>query len=841
MELPECPVCLQTYNEESTIPRVLACGHSICESCLVELPQRYSTTIRCPACTQLVKYSAQQGPSSLPKNIDLFRLCLEHPSSSDVSQNSKYHSAKNGDDQHEIFPRFWSDELYAAWKDWILPHDVVSIESEPPGREGLALGPLLRGRFISSASLNGRVCIKENQSLSLAPIASLPPFNHSKLRLSYESRIMICLEEMKEVQRQELALFLKASMKQNRICDAYGLWSELVDGHLYLVCARHNGSLAEKSGELRSGFVGLAGDSLNRDGFVSFSMIGLSICEALFALHTEGLAAGYVGLSCFCFDELGGIYFNLNEALAKGRKVRLDVMDAISSGTCNIDQQEAICEYVFKHENFISPEGLFELLPKETITLESGFSRYPVGYSSDVWSLGCVLLHALFGDALPQYALEMNEEKKGFDLLANYICWVERVDSLLEDELGSEYLLLRQTLRKCLEIDPGNRPDVAGVRKCIWDMLIKHPFDVLGNLEVAIDRNSACCCLILGDLCQFPQDPSKPQRECELQDKEGGDAPNFVVDRKEKPGDFVGGLSKEMTEVKDLRGHLDCITGLVVGGGFLFSSSFDKTINVWSLQDFSHFHTFRGHENKVMALVYVDGEEPWCISGDSGGGIFIWGITSPFEQHPLRKWYEQKDWRFSGIHSMVVSRNLCLYTGSGDRSIKAWSLKDGTLICTMNGHTSVVSTLAICDDVLYSGSWDGTIRLWNLNDHSPLTVLEEDVPREMKAVLSIAVDRHLLVASHESGCIKVWRNDIFMSSKTLHSGAIFAISVQGKFLYTGGWDKKVNIQELAGDEFQLLYYAAKENYLLGLLTSLSRFIIGIGSVSPGVNNLFERF
>lgn len=35
---------------------------------------------------------------------------------------------------------------------------------------------------------------------------------------------------------------------------------------------------------------------------------------------------------------------------------------------------------------------------------------------------------------------------------------------------------------------------------------------------------------------------------------------------------------------------------------------------------------------------------------------------------------------------------------------------------------------------------------------------------------------------------------MFMNVKTLHTGAIFAISILGKCLYTGGWDKKVNIQ-----------------------------------------------
>lgn len=89
--------------------------------------------------------------------------------------------------------------------------------------------------------------------------------------------------------------------------------------------------------------------------------------------------------------------------------------------------------------------------------------------------------------------------------------------------------------------------------------------------------------------------------------------------------------------------------------------------------------------------------------------------------------------------------------------------QDETLICTMTGHRSVVSTLAVCDEVLYSGSWDGTVRLWSLNDHSPLTVLGEDPPADMKSILAITVDRHLLVAAHENGCIKVSYFSIILS------------------------------------------------------------------------------
>lgn len=82
-------------------------------------------------------------------------------------------------------------------------------------------------------------------------------------------------------------------------------------------------------------------------------------------------------------------------------------------------------------------------------------------------------------------------------------------------------------------------------------------------------------------------------------------------------------------------------------------------------------------------------------------------------------------------------------------------LQDGALSCTMNGHKSVVSTLAVCNGVLYSGSWDGTIRLWSLSDYSLLTVLEEGSMGNVYSVLSLIANQHTIVAAHENGSIKV--------------------------------------------------------------------------------------
>lgn len=86
-------------------------------------------------------------------------------------------------------------------------------------------------------------------------------------------------------------------------------------------------------------------------------------------------------------------------------------------------------------------------------------------------------------------------------------------------------------------------------------------------------------------------------------------------------------------------------------------------------------HTFKGHEHKIMAIIYTDWEQNCCVTGDSGGGIFVWDIYPPLMEDPVKKWYEAMDWRYSGIHALACASNGYLYTGGGDKIIKAWSLQ----------------------------------------------------------------------------------------------------------------------------------------------------------------------
>ncbi|KAG8068636.1 hypothetical protein GUJ93_ZPchr0005g15617 [Zizania palustris] len=186
-----------------------------------------------------------------------------------------------------------------------------------------------------------------------------------------------------------------------------------------------------------------------------------------------------------------------------------------------------------------------------------------------------------------------------------------------------------------------------------------------------------------------------------------------------------------------------------------------------------------------------------------------------------------------GIHCLAVSGTGHLYTGSRDKSIKVWSLKDFSLRHTMTGHKSTVSCLSIACGILYSGSWDGSIRSWWLSDHSPLSVLEDGTPGSIAPVLSISTEVNLVISSYENGCLKIWKDEVLVKSLKLQNGAVYATKLNGKCLFSGGWDKIINIQELLEDEAELEIRDVASITCDSIITSIlywdERLIVGLSN------------
>ncbi|KAL0326134.1 UNVERIFIED_CONTAM: hypothetical protein Sradi_5182700 [Sesamum radiatum] len=797
-ELPECPVCLQPYDAVSAIPRVLTCGHTTCEACLKQLSNPFPNTIRCTICTLLVKFP--NSPSSLPKNLDLLHLSSVlqhlHPQGNKkvISPSSPQ---ANGKDQSVLFPsalKSWSYEFYCKWKKWVLPGDCISIEkvgSESDG--GVVCGEVLK--YFQSDYMMGCV-LREKEHVGLVRVGTFVESEEDSriFKASYESRILTVLYRMEEEERNKLGIILNATLRVSNVGKVFGFWCNEDDKCVYMVCEKiASPNLVKcvlKKKEDKD-------ERLSIDEISALAVLCMEICEILSRLHSEGLVIGFLRVSCFGFNDFGHVYVDLGEVLNTGRRLHMAVRKELSDLEISLKDT-----FLDNDIMFISPEMLLNCFVKEGFKFDWGKSRYEVGCASDVWSLACLLVRLIVGSTFVEemerflhFVVNAIKEEKGCDYSGLCVRWSEKIAVLLEGRLASEYASLQDILYRCLGFDPGNRPVITDLWKCLRELVVKPQFDTGLMLKQEVKKGITGHCVVLGEICQMVEEADKELMGV-LQGKNMNDRADVELRVDE---DVVQGVSRGHVKCTEMKGHLDCITGLAIGGGFLFSSSYDKIVHVWSLQDFSLVHSFKGHEHRVTAVVFVDGEQPLCISGDNENVICIWKATIPFPEEPVRKLHEKKDWRYSGIHAMAISGTEYLYTGSGDKLVKAWSLQDYTLSCAMSGHKSVVSSLIVCDGVLYSGSWDGTVRLWSLSDHSPLTLLAEDKPGNVGSVLSLSMDHHLLFVGHENGSIKIWHNDVLMKSTQTHKGAVFSVSKKGKWLFSGGWDRTISLQEISED------------------------------------------
>lgn len=83
-----------------------------------------------------------------------------------------------------------------------------------------------------------------------------------------------------------------------------------------------------------------------------------------------------------------------------------------------------------------------------------------------------------------------------------------------------------------------------------------------------------------------------------------------------------------------------------------------------------------GHHTQVVLALAVDPVSMRCFSGDSLGHLCAWRLEEESEeaQTPfLASWQEHTDWRYTGVASLAVSGDGVLYSGSGDKTVKAWS------------------------------------------------------------------------------------------------------------------------------------------------------------------------
>jgi WD40 repeat protein len=205
--------------------------------------------------------------------------------------------------------------------------------------------------------------------------------------------------------------------------------------------------------------------------------------------------------------------------------------------------------------------------------------------------------------------------------------------------------------------------------------------------------------------------------------------------------------------VQKLTNHsapINCISYNLQGN--LFASG-GTDMNLFVYDSLFRLISFQQDANKRHATaihtITFDKAGKYIFSGDKEGKLIIWDITN---KKPI-KMYETG----STINSIVKSPSPAnLFVANSDKQIKLLALVSGKTLRTLDGHTDMVSALAISANGQYliSGANDRTARIWDLKNWKQMHVLQAESWKV--TAVNFTDDSKYCVTGANDGTVKVW-------------------------------------------------------------------------------------
>ncbi|EDW91082.1 U3 small nucleolar RNA-interacting protein 2 [Drosophila yakuba] len=187
-----------------------------------------------------------------------------------------------------------------------------------------------------------------------------------------------------------------------------------------------------------------------------------------------------------------------------------------------------------------------------------------------------------------------------------------------------------------------------------------------------------------------------------------------------------------MKHIKTLKGHRDCVAGLVFRKGThdLYSAAKDRSVKIWSLDEMAYVESLFGHQTGVTSIDALSRERA-ITAGGSDCSLRIWKIT---EESQLI-YNGHKD----SIECVKYINDEHFVSGGMDGAIGLWSALKKKPICTTqlahgvgeNGVANWITAIAVVvnTDLVATGSCDGCVRLWQTNPNA----------RKMHLIQSISI------------------------------------------------------------------------------------------------------
>jgi WD40 repeat protein len=157
------------------------------------------------------------------------------------------------------------------------------------------------------------------------------------------------------------------------------------------------------------------------------------------------------------------------------------------------------------------------------------------------------------------------------------------------------------------------------------------------------------------------------------------------------------------------------------------------------------------------------------------------------------------------VYSVVISTNgQYALSGSLDKTIKYWLISNGSCIRTFTGHTDYVTSVAIAPDGQYalSGSCDDTIKYWRISDGMCLRTFTGHSEYVMSVVFS--PDGQYVLSGSNDNTMKYWKISDGACIRTFQGegGDVMSVDIShdGKYAFCGTGVGYVNYFRISDGE-----------------------------------------
>ncbi|KAG6811452.1 hypothetical protein H0H92_007323 [Tricholoma furcatifolium] len=210
---------------------------------------------------------------------------------------------------------------------------------------------------------------------------------------------------------------------------------------------------------------------------------------------------------------------------------------------------------------------------------------------------------------------------------------------------------------------------------------------------------------------------------------------------------------------------------------FMFTGSQDRTIKMWDLTGVpltsdngeveplrcKSLCTHKSHDKDINALD-VSPNDRLLVSGsqDRTAKVFSIEYTSGIAGNPPRgelKLLGTCKGHKRGVWSVRFSRaERILATGSGDKTVKLWSLDDFSCIKTFEGHTNSILRVDFLNFGLQvvSTSSDGLVKLWDIKQEECVATLDNHEDKVW--ALAVSSDERRIVSGAADSVVTVWED-----------------------------------------------------------------------------------